>query len=140
MHTSSSHLAKTRPFAAANITAHRTTPSCRNRTDLQIVCLSGPRLHLGRGTLLLLLAGDATTGLALCGVGGGFGLLGLLLGLGGCLLVLALLDGLLAGGGTGLGPHGAALLDHVERGTDDGALVLDRAAGALLGDFLFSVH
>jgi hypothetical protein len=30
----------------------------------------------------------------------------------------------------------AALLDHVEGGTDDGTLVLDGAAGALLGNLL----
>jgi hypothetical protein len=31
---------------------------------------------------------------------------------------------------------GATLFDHVERGSDDGALVLDGAAGAFFGDFL----
>jgi hypothetical protein len=63
-------------------------------------------------------------------------LLGLLGGLCGGLLLLAFLDGGAAGSGTGLGTLGAALLDYVERGTDDGTLVLDCAAGTLLGDFL----
>ena len=38
--------------------------------------------------------------------------------------------------GTGFGTLGAALLDDVEGGTNNGTLVLDCAAGALLGDFL----
>jgi hypothetical protein len=37
---------------------------------------------------------------------------------------------------TGFGTHGAALFDDVKGGSDDGALVLDGAAGALFGDFL----
>jgi hypothetical protein len=45
---------------------------------------------------------------------------------------------LLAGSGAGFGTLGTALLDYVEGGSDDGALVLDGAAGALLGDFLLS--
>ena len=32
---------------------------------------------------------------------------------------------------------GAALLDHVERGSHDGALVLDGATSSFLGDFLY---
>jgi hypothetical protein len=75
-------------------------------------------------------------GLASCAGGGRLCLLGLLCGFGSGLLLLALLDGGAAGSGTGLGTLGAALLDHVERGTDDGTLVLDCAAAALLGDFL----
>ena len=99
--------------------------------------LTSPCLHLGCGTLGTLLADLG--GLASCTGGGLLRLLGLLRGLGGSLLLLALLDGGGAGGGTGLGSLSAALLDYVERGTDDGTLVLDCAAGTLLGDLLFEV-
>ena len=51
-------------------------------------------------------------------------------------LLLALLDGLLPCGRARLRPLRAALLDDVERGADDAALLLDRAAGALFSDFL----
>ena len=92
---------------------------------------------LGGGTLSTLLALDALTS-TLGSSGGVLSLVGLLLALGGGLLLLGLLDGLLAGGGTGLGALGAALLDNVEGSTDDGTLVLDGTAGTLLGDFLYS--
>jgi hypothetical protein len=92
----------------------------------------------GSGTLSTLLALDALTS-TLSSTGGGLGLVSLLLGLGGCLLLLGVLDGLLASGGTGLGALGAALLDNVEGGTDDGTLVLDDTASALLGNFLFKL-
>lgn len=75
----------------------------------------------------------------LLGLGGGssvLGLLGLLGGLGSSLLLLVGLDGLSAGGRSGLGAHGTALLDDLEGGTNDGTLGLDGAAGALLGNFL----
>ena len=94
--------------------------------------LTSPCLHLWCGTLGTLLRLDLATGTG----GGVLGLVGLLRRLGGGLLVLALLDGGGAGGRAGLGALGAALLDHVERGTDDGTLVLDGAAGALLGNLL----
>lgn len=74
--------------------------------------------------------------LASGGLGGGLGLLGLLLALRSGALLLALLDGLLAGGRARLGALRAALLDHVERGTDDGTLGLDLAATAGLGGLL----
>lgn len=90
---------------------------------------------LDRRTLGTLLA-DVSLGLALAGRGSGLGLVGLLGGGGGVLLLLALLDGLGAGRRSGLGPHGAALLDHIEGGTDNGTLGLDSSAGALLGDGL----
>jgi hypothetical protein len=96
--------------------------------------LTSPCLHLWCGTLGTLLADLG--GVASCGRGGVLGLLSLLLRLGGGLLLLALLDGSGAGGGAGLGTLAAALLDYIERGTDDGTLVLDCAAGTLLGDFL----
>ena len=54
--------------------------------------LTGPCLYLGCGTLGTLLACDAS-GLAACSSGGALCLLGLLLGLSGSLLLLALLDG-----------------------------------------------
>lgn len=98
-------------------------------------CLAGPGLDLGGGALGALLGLDLG-GLATGTGGGALSLLGLLGRLGGSLLLLALLDGGLAGGGAGLGALGAALLDHVERGTDDGTLLLDGAAGALLGNLL----
>jgi hypothetical protein len=72
------------------------------------------------------------------GAGGALRLLGLLLRLGSSLLLLALFDSLRAGGGTGLGALAAALLDYVEGGSDDGTLVLDGAASAFLGNFLYS--
>jgi hypothetical protein len=99
--------------------------------------LAGRCLHLGRRTLRTLLARDPS-GLTPRSAGGGLGLLGLLLGLLRGLLLLALLDSLLAGSGAGFGTLGTTLLDYVEGGSDDGALVLDGAAGALLGDFLLS--
>lgn len=99
-------------------------------------CLAAGRLHLGGGALGALLA-DLPG--ALGRRGGELGLLGLLGGGRGLLLLLALLDGLGAGGGAGLGADAALLLDHVEGGADDGSLGLDGAAGALLGDLLFKV-
>ena len=54
------------------------------------------------------------------------------------LLLLALLDGSLASRSTCLWSLCAALLDHIEGCSDDGTLVLDRAAGAFLGNFLQS--
>jgi hypothetical protein len=101
--------------------------------------LAGPCLDLGGsalGALLRLELVDLATGTS----GGRLGLLGLLLRLGRGLLLLALLDGGGAGGGAGLGALGAALLDHVEGGTDDGTLVLDCAAGTLLGNLLFVAY
>ena len=95
--------------------------------------LAGLGGDLGGRALSTLLALDAL-GTTLSS--GGLGLLGLLGGGGSSLLLLGLLDGLLAGGLTGLGALGAALLDHVEGSTNDGTLVLDNTAGALLGDLL----
>ena len=64
------------------------------------------------------------------------GLLHLLLALRRRLLLLALPDRCLTGGGAGFGPLGAALFDDIEGGADDGSLVLYGAAGTLFGDFL----
>jgi len=46
---------------------------------------------------------------------------------------------LLSGGGAGFGTLAATLLDDVEGGTDDATLLLDGAAGALFGYFLWGV-
>lgn len=97
--------------------------------------LAGPCLNLLLSALVALLGLDLL-GLAAGGAGSGLCLVGLLLGLGGSLGLLALLDGGGAGGGAGLGALSAALLDHVEGSTDDSTLVLDCAAGSLLGNFL----
>jgi hypothetical protein len=97
--------------------------------------LSGGGLDLGLRALGALLANDALS-LALGGGGGALGLLVLLAGGSGGLLLLGLLDGLRAGSGASLRSHGAALLDDIERSTNDGTLGLDGAAGALLGNFL----
>jgi len=65
--------------------------------------------------------------------------LGLLLGVLLSLLLFALLDVGLAGGSAGLGALRAALLDHVQGGSNDATLLLECAAGTLLGDFLIMV-
>ena len=97
--------------------------------------LAGTGGRLGGRALGALLA-DTPHSLALGGRGGVLGLLGLLGSLGGGLLLLALLDGLKAGGRADLGALRALLLNHVEGGTNDGTLGLDGAASALLGDLL----
>lgn len=94
---------------------------------------------LGGRALGTLLGGDALS-TTLGGGGSVLGLVGLLGGAGGGLLLLGLVDGLLAGGLAGLGALGAALLDLLEGGTDDGTLVLHDAAGALLGDLLYNAE
>lgn len=70
-------------------------------------------------------------------LGGGLSLLSLLRALGSGTLLLALLDGGLAGSGAGLGALCAALLDHVEGSTNDGTLGLDLATAAGLGGLLW---
>lgn len=65
--------------------------------------LAGGGLGLGGGTLGTLLANDTAGGLASSRLGGGLGLLSLLDALGGSALLLALLDGGLAGSRAGLG-------------------------------------
>ena len=97
--------------------------------------LTGLGGNLGSGALGTLLALD--TALAGRGAGSGLGLLSLLLALGSGLLLLGVLDGLLASGGTGLGALASSFLDHVKGSTDDSTLGLDDTAGTLLGDFLF---
>jgi hypothetical protein len=95
------------------------------------------RSDLHRCTLSSLLAlnpADLALGRARCGLG----LLGLLDALRGRLLLLAGRDGGLARCFAGFRALRAALLDYVERGADNSALVLDCAAGALLGHFLYA--
>jgi hypothetical protein len=98
--------------------------------------LTGVSGHPHLRTLAALLALDAALGLALGGSGSLLGLLGLLhlLSLGLLGLDVRQVGGAL--GSTGLRAHGPALLDHIERGTDDGTLRLDCPARALLGNLL----
>lgn len=94
-------------------------------------------MHFWRSALCLLLADlvhRRTTSLS-----GSLCLLGLLLALLLGLLGLAGCNGLLSGGGAGFGTLAAALLDDVEGGADNATLLLDGAAGALLGYFLWGV-
>lgn len=106
-----------------------------NRQNPQTIFLTSPCLHLWCCTLGALLALDLLS-LSPCGAGSGLSLLSLLLGLGGGLLLLALLDRLSTLSGASLGALAASLLDHIEGSTDDGTLVLDCAASALLRNFL----
>lgn len=78
-----------------------------------------------------------SSALASGALSGSLGLLGLLNALGGSALLLALLDGGLAGSRAGLGALRAALLDDVEGSTNDGTLGLDLAAAAGLGGLLW---
>ncbi|KAB8336773.1 hypothetical protein FH972_021082 [Carpinus fangiana] len=103
---------------AASVSLHKTT---RTR-------LSARGLRLGLGALCLLLADDGLLDVAARTAHGALGLGGLLLALGRGLLLLAGVDGSLAGGGARLGALRAALLEHVEIGADDAALRLDGAA------------
>lgn len=93
-------------------------------------------VDLGLRTLGSLLADGVSCSSALAGQSGVLGLVSLLGGGGSGLLVLALLDGGGAGGAAGLGALRAALLNHIERSTDDATLSLDGTARALLGNFL----
>ena len=74
-----------------------------------------------------------SSGLTLRSAGRALGLLGLLDALCSSLLLLTLLDGLRASGRACLRAHRAALLDHIERSTDNGTLGLDLATTAGLG-------
>jgi hypothetical protein len=104
----------------------------------RISTLSRSGLDLRRRTLRTLLAGDATSSLSTSSLASILGLLCLPCALSRGLLLLALLDGSLASSSTCLWSLCAALLDHIEGCSDDGTLVLDRAAGAFLGNFLQS--
>jgi hypothetical protein len=70
--------------------------------------------------------------------GGGLRLLGLLYALSSASLLLAGCDGSLAGSLTGLWSLRSSLLNHVEGSTDDGTLVLNGTARALLRNFLYT--
>jgi len=69
-------------------------------------------------------------------VGSGLGLLGLLRALGSGTLLLALAYGCETGGRAGLRSLRAALLDDIERCTDDSTLGLDLLAATSLGCLL----
>jgi len=103
------------------------------RTQIRIISLAGGWLWLGGRALGALLANDTAGGLTLGLAGSVLRLVGLLRGLRGGALLLALLDGLSTGSRAGLGTLGTALLDHIERGTNDGTLRLDLATSALGG-------
>ena len=99
--------------------------------------LTALRSNLHWRTLRSLLALNPAH-VTLCRIGGGLCLLGLLNALRSSLLLFAGGDGGLARGLTGFGTLRAALLDYIERGANDGSLVLDCAARALLGNFLYA--
>jgi hypothetical protein len=87
----------------------------------------------GLGTLGSLLGELGLT----AGSGSGvLGLLGLLGGISSLLLLLSVTEGSSAGSGTDLGLLVALGADGLPGSTDDGTLVLDGAAGALLGNLL----
>jgi hypothetical protein len=73
------------------------------------------------------------------GVGSGLGLLGLLRALGSGTLLLALAYGCETGGRAGLRSLRAALLDDIERCTDDSTLGLDLLAATSLGCLLWKM-
>lgn len=100
--------------------------------------LSRRSLDLRRRALSSLLARNPTPRLSTSRLARRLGLLRLSCTLGRSLLLFPLLDGCLTGGGAGLGSLCASLFNHVERSSHDGALMLDRAAAALLCDFLQS--
>jgi len=94
--------------------------------------LTSSSLHLGSSTLCTLFGHLLTLTMS----GRALGLLSLLLGLNSSLLLFALLDCLRMSRLAGLGTQVTPLLNHVERGTDNGTLGLDSTARTLLGDFL----
>lgn len=99
--------------------------------------LSALRLHLLRCALGSLLALNPLGSPPRC-CSRALRLLSLLLTLKRCLLFLAFLDGGLPGEGAGFGTHRPTFSDDLEGSTNDGALVLDCAAGTLLGYFLLA--
>jgi hypothetical protein len=86
-------------------------------------------------TLSSLLSHDSSS-LSLCCTSGTLRLLGFLCALCCSSLFLAFFDCGRAGSGTGFGSLRSSLLDHIERGTDNGTLGLDCTARSLLGNFL----
>jgi hypothetical protein len=107
----------------------------KTRSKSQSIHLTARSLDLLWRTLSSLLSYNSSN-LSLCCRSGTLRLLGLLCALCCGTLLLSFLDSGCTGSGTGFGSLGSSLLDHVERGTDDGTLRLDCAAGSLLGNFL----
>ena len=116
-------------------------PASPVRSHSEFVVLTGVGGHLDLCALGTLLALDparlSLAPLALARRSGRLRLVRLLGLFGRRLLRLALRDGLLPRRLASLHRHRPPLLDHIERGTDDGPLRLDGTASALLGDFLF---
>lgn len=100
-----------------------------HQTLFYLTCSSSWFWRCSLGSLLADLLAPGSTGSGLC-------LLGLLLALGSSLLLLSGLDGGSTVGPADIGVEGTLLLDDVQRGTDDGTLVLDGLAASLLGNFL----
>lgn len=94
---------------------------------------TGGGLDFWCGALGGLLADDTASGLTCSRLGSSLCLLCLLRALGGSALLLAVLDSLLAGSRAGLWTLRAALLDDIERSTNDGTLCLDLLATTGLG-------
>lgn len=124
---------KSRKIASPILHPEKVEPP-KQRQNAVHNCLTGLGLDLGGNTLRSLLRHLRLTA---AGAGSGLGLLRLLLALRLGLLLLAGLDGLVAGSLAGLRAQRSALLDHIERSTNDGTLGLDGAAGTLLGNLLW---
>jgi len=90
-------------------------------------------LRLRHGTFCCLLAYNTTSGLAGSSFSSTLGLIRLLRTLSCRLLLLALFDSLRPCSRTGLRAHSPALLDHVERSTNDSTLRLDLTTAAGFG-------
>jgi len=99
--------------------------------------LSALRADLARCTLGLLLARDTTPNLSLSSLCRALGLLCLLLAFRRGLLLFGVLDGRLSRGKPGFWSLRSSLLDDVKRGADNGPLMLDGPACALLCYFLY---
>ena len=110
----------------------------RLRNPRSTSTLSRRSLDLRRCPLRTLLARNSTPSLSTSCLASSLGLLCLPCALSCSLLLFPLLDRGLSGCGAGFWSLGAALFDHVQRGSNDSALVLHCAAGALFGDFLQS--
>ena len=125
------HFSCTQCYAPFHIVKVKHTPLPQRSS------LAGSRLRLWCGALGSLLADDTAGSLASSTLGGALGLLCLLHALSGVALLLGLLGCCVALGGTSLRAHGTALLDHIERSTNDGTLGLHLATATRLGLLLY---